>query len=138
MRWEDGCYDVVILEQDEQLRVHWQDALETQGLKVIADDNAKDLVDQMSSRSFSLLVLDAELPGANVNWLAHLFMALSPSARIVLTARHVHPYGWLRKADLPVLVTLQKPLDVNELVRIVRTVLPADGRCGASSREAFC
>jgi two-component system, NtrC family, response regulator PilR len=119
---------LLIVEDEAVLRKHLGRLFEREGYEVVTAGSLAEAIERLAADRFDALLLDIMLPdGDGLDVLAALDPCQRPRRTMVMTAFST-PENEARAHDLSVDRLLRKPLDLPQLVRIVRG--------GAAARRA--
>jgi signal transduction histidine kinase/ActR/RegA family two-component response regulator len=120
-----GSETVLLVEDDEQVRLMLCDALEAQGYGVIAVDEAAAAIDAFEGRDrpIDLLLTDIVMPGMQGRELSEHLCTTSPQLRTVFMSGYTQDALLYEDAEAGRIDFLQKPFAAVDLASTVRRVL---------------
>ncbi len=115
--------DILIVEDDENLRVGLRDNLEDEGYRVRAVATAEEALDAVARQRFALLVLDIMLPGISGYSLCEQLRAQGLRMPILMLTARTLEDDLVRGFDAGADDYLAKPYRLRELLARVRALL---------------
>lgn len=118
---------VLLVEDDELVRLSTEDALAMAGFRVTALGSADEALLLLASQDFDLLVSDIVMPGRMDGIdLARVALVLRPGLRIILTSGHTDRQRALAELRSDVRF-LPKPYALDALTHLALSAAPAPG-----------
>jgi len=123
---EDHSHSVLVVDDDPAIRRVIHDALESEGFAVSTSGDPNEAIDVASRIEPELVILDVNLPNMRGERVAKKLAARSKRKVKIVTITADESAAEAARA-MRAVAYLRKPFDVNELVRLVHTLLPLDG-----------
>jgi DNA-binding NtrC family response regulator len=126
---------ILLVEDDETVRLSTLDALELLGYHVIAESNGTDALARLHrEKGIDILFTDVVMPrGMSGVTLACEARALRPDLRILLASGHARD-ALGSEHDFKEFAFLAKPYRLQELAAVLEALKPADGLADARNR----
>lgn len=112
--------DVLVVEDEPQMRAMLTDNLEYEGYRVSAVESAEAALAEFQQRTFRLLLIDVMLPGESGFDLCQRLRARGSRVPIILLTARTHESDRVRGLDLGADDYVSKPFSVRELLARVR------------------
>src|SRR5689334_6742465 len=120
LTWMSVYQRLLIVEDEHVLRKHLERIFTREGFEVTSAATRADAVEQLTAARFGRLLLDIGLPdGDGLDLLDDLRAEHRPTVTVVMTAVST-PENEARAARLRVQRVLRKPVDLRQLVAVVR------------------
>jgi len=114
---------VLLLEDDDYLRMAFEHALEDLGHDVVACSSNEEAMAHLrhSSAPADLILLDLQIGDATSLSVAEFAAYAAPNTRVVvITGSELYPHGELHSRGMNVAWTLRKPVRMNDLQALVQ------------------
>lgn len=119
-------HDVLVVEDEPQMRAMLIDNLEFEGYRVTAVDSGERVLREFASRAFSLLVLDLMLPGMSGFEVCRQLRARGSRVPIIMLTARTHETDRVRGLDVGADDYVSKPFSVRELLARVKAQVRRD------------
>lgn len=118
---------ILLVEDNEDIREGLTDLLESEGYSVAGSGTAEGGLELLRTHTFDLVITDYMLPGENGRWMLEqaereLLMRGTPAVMITAHPRVKPPQG---------VRLVNKPLDIDDFLRVVSTSVPTLGALGS-------
>jgi CheY-like chemotaxis protein len=116
---------ILIVEDDDDCRTVLQDLLEMSGYRVVTCPDARHAVEAARSEPPSLMLVDYMMPDADGGWVVEQLRKAGGALAqipIVLTTGSTAGRDVAERLGLQ---SLEKPFDVNRLLEVVKSLVPA-------------
>jgi DNA-binding NtrC family response regulator len=132
----NGKHSILVVD-DNPGEVHTlRIGLDLEGFDVTGVTNGDDALSTLSSRPYSVMLIDMMMPGMNGLELARAVNAIQPGMpTILMSAYHLSP-AQLARADTGAVGFVPKPFDFDELVRFIRRKIGAEDLDAGGSRRS--
>lgn len=126
---------ILLVEDDQPLASHWQEALEAENYRVIHERSAEAAIDVLDSTRIDLVITDIVLQSADEQLrlsgglavISYIALNLDPQPKIIATSGNSHSTFVVRNfSRMNSLQALSKPLDVEQLITSVREILATE------------
>lgn len=128
----DGYFDdhapreVLVVEDEPQMRALLCDNLEFEGYHVTAVDTAEDAIVELGRRAVSLAIVDVMLPGMSGFTLCERIRTQGAHVPIIILTARTHERDRIRGLDIGADDYVSKPFSVRELLARVRAQVRRD------------
>jgi DNA-binding response OmpR family regulator len=127
--------DILVVEDEPQMRALLTDNLEYEGYRVSAVESAEDALREIPKRAFALLLIDVMLPGASGFDLCQQLRDRGARVPIIVLTARTHEADRIRGLDLGADDYVSKPFSVRELLARVRAQVRRDDWRSATDPE---
>lgn len=131
--WHDGgpsgnphCSATVMIVDDEMpIREALYDLLSSEGMHVLlaADGHEGVALYHIHQAEIDLILLDMKMPGMNGAQTLVALRAINPAVKVVFCSGYSEAEALKSIGDQPVVAFLQKPIDINLLIKTIRNAL---------------
>lgn len=118
--------EVLVVEDEPQMRALLSDNLEFEGYHVTAVDSGEEALAEMSRRTVSLVLVDLMLPGMSGFTLCERLRGQGTRVPIIILTARTHERDRIRGLDLGADDYVSKPFSVRELLARVRAQVRRD------------
>ena len=113
--------DVLVVEDDDALRLAFCEALEEAGCVPIAAASEGEALERLHAKPVDLVILDLLIDGKPSIGIAEKANFSAPGADvIVVTGTMLYPFGELHRAVPNISWTLRKPVNLHDLISLVK------------------
>ncbi len=122
---KDGHGTVLIVDDEESIRMVGQEVLKRAGYDVITAQNGKEAIDIFSKNKekIDLVVLDLNMPGVGGLACFRKLLDISPEVKVIIMSGYIDR-GTIRESmKLGAKAYLDKPFSMHDLLRVVREVM---------------
>lgn len=127
--------DVLVVEDEPQMRAMLTDNLEYEGYRVSAVDSAEQALVEFPRRAFALLIVDVMLPGESGFDLCQRLRGFGTRVPIIMLTARTQESDRIRGLDLGADDYVSKPFSVRELLARVRAQVRRDDWHSATGPE---
>lgn len=120
-----GTETILIVEDDDKVRIFARDALRSFGYEVLEAENGSEALAllQQDRPDVDLLIADIVMPGMGGKEVAERVREIIPTAKVLFTSGYTNSHI-VHKGDLePGINFIQKPYSIHDLAQKVRTVI---------------
>ena len=132
---EHPLRDVLVVEDEPQMRALLTDNLEYEGYRVAAVESAEQALVEFPRRGFALLIVDVMLPGLSGFELCQRLRSLGTRVPIIILTARTHESDRIRGLDIGADDYVSKPFSVRELMARVRAQVRRDDWHSATGPE---
>lgn len=118
--------EVLVVEDEPQMRALLCDNLEFEGYRVTAVDSAEDALVELGRRAVSLAIVDVMLPGMSGFTLCERLRTQGAHVPIIILTARTHERDRIRGLDIGADDYVSKPFSVRELLARVRAQVRRD------------
>jgi two-component system, response regulator, stage 0 sporulation protein F len=118
---EEAVKKILVVDDEESIRLLYQEELEEQGYEVVIAGNADEAIEQFSAAHLDLIILDIKMPGRSGIEVLHIIREQSRDVPVILSTA----YGEY-KQDLNTWASdayIVKSANVDNLINTVREIL---------------
>jgi DNA-binding response OmpR family regulator len=119
-------HEVLVVEDEPQMRALLTDNLEFEGYQVTAVESAEDAIVEIDRRAVSLVLLDLMLPGMSGLTLCERLRGEGRHVPIIILTARTHERDRIRGLDIGADDYVSKPFSVRELLARVRAQVRRD------------
>jgi CheY-like chemotaxis protein len=118
-----GRARVLLVDDEDAVRESGRALLELRGYRVAAAANGVDALDLLGTTAFDIVVTDQTMPGMTGIQLSEQIVRLLPDLPVILITGRSEPATPEKPETIGIRKLLKKPVDFDELVRTVESVL---------------
>ena len=124
----DSDVSVLVVDDDEDIRIQCQMILEAEGMKVSTAEDGSVALDKVRSQDFDLALVDLKMPEVGGMELLARLQHTSPGVGIVIMTAHASSDSAVEAMQCGALDYVSKPIEREQLTAIVRRSLEAKER----------
>lgn len=121
-----GVREILVVEDEPQMRALLTDNLEFEGYRVMAVDTAEQAIVEFGQRAISLVLVDVMLPGMSGFTLCERLRGQGTRVPIIILTARTHERDRIKGLDIGADDYVSKPFSVRELLARVRAQVRRD------------
>ena len=115
--------DILVVDDDKDILALVKRILEHEGNVVHCVESGEEALEQMTERSFSLMITDLNMPGLNGLELSRKGLEIAPQMPIIMNTGGISPKIIRQANEIGIAKILAKPFLPNELLQTIRDVM---------------
>jgi CheY-like chemotaxis protein len=121
---------LLVVDDEEGMRDTLLDILEAYDFDVDQACNGQEAVDKVKRRPYNLVLMDVKMPVMDGLMALHLIRTIRPKLPVILMTAYADTFSLDRAKVDGATAIFAKPLKLDDLLRLIQSLLPVQGRGG--------